>query len=273
MKHTVFTTVTPLPSTVTRETVLETLHNHSEMIELNPLVIKHEQCKPPKEAQPDEFHATWYEVTDSISYIPGLVTGKLSFKVCFHDLPFGLQTHVYAPTGLDIKDKWSVGGNMPGEPRETLELGLNAPREGLYLREDVDMRCNVFATGFVKKTLKKAHGVLVDRLVVKADLADDRAQRASYAQQAQSQQYNGSIRSRDSVSSGHAPSALSPRSLQQKFASPQPSPGFPPDSARQSGVSFAGPGQLPIPEDAAELPARETAPPAEMGGGEGAGMK
>jgi len=60
---------------------------------------------------------------------------------------------------------------MPGEPRETVELGLsNAPREGLYVREDVDMRCNIVMTGFVKKTLKRAHLVLVDRLVMKADL-------------------------------------------------------------------------------------------------------
>lgn len=32
-KRTVFTTITPLPTGITRETVLETLHNHFEMIE------------------------------------------------------------------------------------------------------------------------------------------------------------------------------------------------------------------------------------------------
>ncbi|KAG9615370.1 hypothetical protein KCU77_g16136, partial [Aureobasidium melanogenum] len=39
------------------------------------------------------------------------------------------------------------------------------------------MNCNVFLTNFVKKTLNKAHQVLVDRLVVKADLADDKKYR------------------------------------------------------------------------------------------------
>lgn len=32
-KRTVFTTITPLPAGITRETVIETLHNHFEMIE------------------------------------------------------------------------------------------------------------------------------------------------------------------------------------------------------------------------------------------------
>jgi hypothetical protein len=181
-KRSIYTVVTPLPPTVSRETAIEMLHSHSEMIELNPLVINHVKCKPPANAPPDEFHCTWYELTDRITYLPG-IKGQVSYKACFHDLPRGLQTHVYAPAGLEIKEKWSIGGNEPGEEREVIELGLGnlgVPREGLYLREDIDMSCNVFLTGFVKKTLNKAHGVLVDRLVVKADLADDKKAREGY---------------------------------------------------------------------------------------------
>jgi len=181
-KRSIYTVVTPLPPTVSRETAVEMLHSHSEMIELNPLVINHTKTKPPPNAPPDEFHCTWYELTDRITYLPG-IKGQVSYKACFHDLPRGLQTHVYAPAGLEIKEKWSIGGNEPGEEREVIELGLGnlgVPREGLYLREDVDMSCNVFLTGFVKKTLNKAHGVLVDRLVVKADLADDKKQREGF---------------------------------------------------------------------------------------------
>ncbi|KAL1846832.1 hypothetical protein Plec18170_008974 [Paecilomyces lecythidis] len=203
-KRSVFTTVTPLPPYITRDTVVETLHNHSEMIELNPLVIKHGRCKPPPVATADEFHCIWYELTDRISYLPGgMVTGKVSYKACFYDLPRGLQTHVYAPAGLDIKEKWSVCGNMPGEPREPVELGLaNAPREGLYLREDVDMRCNIVMTNFVKRTLKKAHQVLVDRLVVKADIIKERAGRTSLTHGESSPQIT--LGSRGSMYSGYS---------------------------------------------------------------------
>jgi hypothetical protein len=181
IKQTVFTTITPLPPYISRETVVETLHNHKEMIELNPLVINFAKCKPPGFAPADEYHSIWYELTDRISYLPGgILKGNVSYKGCFHDLPRGLQTHVYAPTGLDIRDKWTVCGNMPGEPRETVELGLpDAPREGLYLREDIQMRCQIWATSFVKKTLKKAHATLVDRLVMKADLLKERAEKNS----------------------------------------------------------------------------------------------
>ena len=179
------TTITPLPPGLSRTLVIEFLHHHASMIELNPLVIHHEACKPPKDAPADEFHSIWHELTDRIQYIPGMGTfasGQVTYKACFHDLPYGLQTHIYAPMGLDIKNKWTVRGNEPGEPREARELGIDAPREGLYLREDVDMRCNRMMTGFVKKNLKNAHKVLVDRLMEKAKLAEDVAYSLSRGQ-------------------------------------------------------------------------------------------
>jgi hypothetical protein len=202
-KRTVFTTVTPLPSYIIRETVIETLHNHSEMIKLNPLVIRHERCEPAPVATADEFHCIWYELTDRISYLPGgVMTGKVTYKACFYDLPRALQTHVYAPAGLDIKEKWSICGNMSGEPREPVELGLvNAPREGLYLREDVDMRCNILMTDFVKRTLKRAHQVLIDRLVMKADLLKEKAAQASVRHSLTSQR---NLYTRDSNHSGYS---------------------------------------------------------------------
>lgn len=110
---------------------------------------------------------------DKVSYLPGgLASGSVSYHACFHDLPDGLQTHVYAPLGLDIRAKWSVGGNMPGEPKQPAELGLGIPREGLYIREDVKMKCNIMMLSFVKKTFKESHSKLVDRLVEKAHIIE-----------------------------------------------------------------------------------------------------
>ncbi|KAF1354711.1 hypothetical protein BDV97DRAFT_88646 [Delphinella strobiligena] len=186
-KRSLYTIVTPLPPTISRATAVDILHDHGGMIELNPLVIKYEKCKPPPNAPPDEFHCTWYELTDKITYLPG-IKGQVNYKACFHDLPRSLQTHVYAPAGLEIKEKWSIGGNEAHEEREVIEIGmagLGVPRSGLYLREDVDMRCNIFLTNFVKKTLKRAHQVLVDRMVVKVDLADDRKVREAYVRGSQ----------------------------------------------------------------------------------------
>ncbi|EDN05848.1 predicted protein [Histoplasma mississippiense (nom. inval.)] len=107
-KRIVFTTVTPLPSYMPRDLVINTLHAHSEMIELNPLVIKHKRCKAPPNAPPDEFHCIWYELTDNIHYLPGrIIRSNVTYKACFHDLQRGLQTHIYAPTNLDIRNRWT----------------------------------------------------------------------------------------------------------------------------------------------------------------------
>ncbi|KAL0944406.1 uncharacterized protein CTRU02_202293 [Colletotrichum truncatum] len=164
-KRTTFTTISPLPAGISREAVLDFLHNHLEMIDLNPLIKERHIIKPPAHAPPEEHSCVWYSLTDEISYLPGgLATSDVSYTCAFHDLPTGLQTHCYAPMGLEIRDKWTVAGSLPGEPIEPVELGIGAPLTGLYLREDVDMRCNVFTTSFVKKTLKKSHGQLVERI-------------------------------------------------------------------------------------------------------------
>ncbi|KAI0508779.1 hypothetical protein F5B22DRAFT_638490 [Xylaria bambusicola] len=168
-KRTTFTTISPLPSGITREVVIDFLHNHQEMIDLNPLIIERHPIPPPPHAPEEEERCVWWSLTDKISYLPGgLVTGEIAYTAAFNDLPNGIQTHCYAPLGTDIRERWSLGGTLPGEPLEPVEIGLGAPRQGLYLREDVELRCNFVMAGFVKKTLKKAHGALVDRLCQKA---------------------------------------------------------------------------------------------------------
>lgn len=183
-KRTIFTSITPLPGGVSRETVLDTLYNHVEMIDLNPLVEERHPIKAPPHASPEEFHCSWYSLTDKIQYLPGgLMSGKVTYNACFHNLSNGIQTHVFAPMGLNIKEKWTVGGTLPGEAKEAVELGVGIPRDGLYLREDVDMKCNMFLTSFVKKNLKNAHAALVGRMVEKAHLTEMQKHNTSLAEQ------------------------------------------------------------------------------------------
>lgn len=181
-KRTVFTNITPLPTNVTREVAIAMLHNHDEMIELNPMVIEHHPIKTPRDAPADEFlDCVWQELTDKVNYLPGgLVKGKVSYKACFHDLPTGLQTHIYAPTGLDIREKWSIRGTLPGEPREPREMGSAAPSSGLYLQEECEMRCNRFLSGFVRKNLDEAHKVLVERILKKASMIEQHRSASSH---------------------------------------------------------------------------------------------
>lgn len=174
-KKTTYTNITPIPSFIPRQLAIDILHSHGEVIGLNPLVTGFEPVKAPRDAPSDEFYATWYEIAQRIQYIPGigkLGSGAIKFKGCFHDMPWGLQTHIYAPAGVDMRNKWQICGNQPGEPVETRELGLGAPPEGLYLREDIEIKCNMTMAGFVKKENKAASKVFVERLIKKAELLD-----------------------------------------------------------------------------------------------------
>lgn len=165
-KRSLFTNITPIPKGVTRDAAIGWLHDHEQMIRLNPLVLRLERSTPPPHAPADEHDCAWYEITDQINYIPGgLAKGEVTYKACFNDLPDGIQTHVYAPAGLELRERWSVGGSEPGEKRkEPRELGLDVPREGLYIKEDVDMRCSFFLTAFVKKNLSKSHRAVLEKV-------------------------------------------------------------------------------------------------------------
>ncbi|KAJ6782854.1 hypothetical protein PWT90_11003 [Aphanocladium album] len=168
-KKSSFTTVTPLPAGMTRAAAVAFLQDHQAMIDLNPLVTDRQRIPPPAHAQPDELPCAWYQVTDRISYLPGgLASGSVRYSCAFLDLAgVGLQTHCYAPMGVDLRTRWSVGGSAPGEERERPELGVDVPATGLYLREDTELRCSLVMAGFVRKTLKDSHKRLVARLAAR----------------------------------------------------------------------------------------------------------
>ncbi|KAK7942558.1 Nacht and wd40 domain protein, partial [Apiospora aurea] len=160
------------------------LHHHhanTRVIELNPLVTGFKPIKAPRDAPSDEFYSTWYEITERIQYIPGLGrlgSGSISFNGCFHDMPWGLQSHIYvgSPANVDLRNKYRIAGNQPGvEPPEPQEMGLaslGAPKDGLYLHEDIEIRCNFAMVGFVKTQLKAASKEMVNRFIKKAELLD-----------------------------------------------------------------------------------------------------
>ncbi|KGO63958.1 hypothetical protein PITC_013260 [Penicillium italicum] len=172
----VYVNITPIPASVPRQLALDILHSHSEIITLNPLVLSHYPVSAPRDAVADEYYSTWYKITERVQYIPGLGkigSGKISFKGCFHNVAWGLETHIYAPMGIDLKSKWRIASNQgdeAAEPRDGRADG--ASQTGLYLREDIEIECNRTLISFVKSQMKAASKVLVDRLIKKAELLD-----------------------------------------------------------------------------------------------------
>ena len=172
-KQVVYTQITPLPSNVPRQLALDLLHSHKEVIEMNPLVIGVKPVEAPRTAAAEEYFSNWYEITEIITWGFGLKK-KISFKGCFHDQPWGMQSHVFAPMGTEMRNSYRIAGNQPGEPREPKELGVDTPLDGLYLREDININCSVPLTaGFVKKEMKEASKVMIDRMRRKAELLDE----------------------------------------------------------------------------------------------------
>ncbi|KAI0967582.1 hypothetical protein F4678DRAFT_237426 [Xylaria arbuscula] len=178
-KKEVYTIITPIPGFIPRQLAIDILHSHGEVITLNPLVLRHKQIKAPRDAATDEYFSTWYEITERVQFVPGMGkfgSGKISFNACFHDLPWGLQTHVYAPLNIDMRNKYRISGNQPGvEPPEPPEIGLaelGVPKDGLYLREDIEIRCNIAMVSTVKAQMKTASKEMVERIIKKAELLD-----------------------------------------------------------------------------------------------------
>ena len=69
-KTSVFTTITPLPAGITRQSVIDLYHAHTDIIELNPLVIDRFKCKAPSYAPAEEYYATWYTIKGVQSLLP-----------------------------------------------------------------------------------------------------------------------------------------------------------------------------------------------------------
>ncbi|KAK5694401.1 hypothetical protein LTR17_024851 [Elasticomyces elasticus] len=122
-KRTVNTKITALPSIIPRQLALDMLHSHEGVVKLNPLVTGVKGIEAPRDARSDEFISKWYEISDIITWGLGL-RKKISIKGCFHSQPWGLQTHVYAPMGVDWRDRYRIGGNQESSASFVFGWGL-----------------------------------------------------------------------------------------------------------------------------------------------------
>ncbi|KAG5926355.1 hypothetical protein E4U42_003389 [Claviceps africana] len=173
------TFITPIPSFIPRQLALDILHSHSEVITLNPLVLDHKPIPAPRDAPSDEFYSTWYEMTDKIQVVPGVGSmgaSKLTLTGCFQNMPWGVQMHIYAPLKVDFRCRYEVAGNEAGiEPAEQRDMeleSLGVPEDGLYLRVDIEVKCNVAMAGFVRSQIEASSRKMVERIMKKAELLD-----------------------------------------------------------------------------------------------------
>ncbi|KAL4973090.1 hypothetical protein BDW66DRAFT_143005 [Aspergillus desertorum] len=201
-KKEVYTTTTPIPPSVPRQLAIDILHSHSEIITLSPLVLSHHPVKAPQDAPAEEYYLTWYEITERVQYVPGIGkmgSGKISFKGCFRDEAWGLVTHVYAPLGIDLRNRYRI---VDGADDPVLRLGSGVDwspsgeaGKGLYLCVDTELECNITLMPLVKGQQKAASKALIDRLVKKAELLDAGVLQASMTEDGKLRTWNPADRS------------------------------------------------------------------------------
>jgi hypothetical protein len=102
-----------------------------------------------------------------------------------------------------------------------VELGIGAPSQGLYLREDVELRCNVVLASFVKKTVKKCHTTLIERVKAQSELAAAAGYRAAVVGDALAEQRMLGYLSLESDSRYSSSSSPPPPAYQAQLAYPK----------------------------------------------------
>ncbi|KAL4998473.1 hypothetical protein BDV10DRAFT_167115 [Aspergillus recurvatus] len=201
-KKEAYTTTTPIPPSVPRQLATDILHSHSEIITISPLVLSHHPVKAPQDAPADEYYLTWYEITERVQYVPGMGkmgSRKISFKGCFRDEAWGLATHVYAPLGIDLRNRYRI---VDGTDEAVLGSGARVDRsppgeagKGLYLCVDTELECNITLMPLVKGQQKAASNALIDRFVKKAELLDAGVLQASTTEDGKLRTWNPADRS------------------------------------------------------------------------------
>jgi len=165
MRMTKYTIINPLSAGILCQLTVDMLHLHDEIIELNPLVLKHHFVKALNNIFSDEYFLTWHEITKHLQYI-----SKMTFKKVFHNMPWGLQTHIYALTEINLKNKYQIKGSQLNKPWMLWELSNKNSINELYLQENVKIMCNFIITSYVKKNVQKASAMLIAQMLKKAKL-------------------------------------------------------------------------------------------------------
>ena len=147
-------TTSPLNQSISFAEILSALHNHSQMITLNPLVISH---VPAPTDNSETSVSTTYSITERISYLPfHLWDSEFTFTASFENTSSGLDTVTHAPAGVDLDSRWKV-----------LSVGALLGRndhKGCWLEETVKVTCSILLMPYVKSSMKGSHAELRRRL-------------------------------------------------------------------------------------------------------------
>jgi hypothetical protein len=180
----------PIPRSLSPETVIAALHNHETVLTLQALTCGHklapstapETLKDTYWYPPDQYPVSTYHVTEAITLLPFLgERGKkyITFPSCIQDTRQGIKTRADAAAGIIVRAEFrvvengDVGSEVEGE-------GMGVGDAQWVLVEDVEVSCAWWLMPFVRGKMEQAHrGIcqLVVEMVVQMTEGDDSGER------------------------------------------------------------------------------------------------
>ena len=148
--HTLVTT--PIPPDVDAKAIIDTLHDHSFLITMQPIVTRYDI----KDRDPVTGQIT-YDVWENISILPfGLWKYEIQFTAAFTDKKDGTVSWIEAPMGFTSEANYTV---KPGEQ-------WDGEGGGWVLEESIETTCPILFKWFVESTMvdvrQKMHQQIFD---------------------------------------------------------------------------------------------------------------
>jgi len=172
-----FTVVVPIPNSIPPDAVVKTLHAHSPLLAIQPLMHSWYQIPydtlPEKVRDDSEHFATRirnadvvaYEIVETIALIPGVgswATKDIKFPGRFQNLPNGVKTSANAPGGVVVKGQYRVEFR---DGSEDDDIPYESGESGWYLVEDTSVECSALMMPLVAWNLDSSHKGMLEKLL------------------------------------------------------------------------------------------------------------
>jgi hypothetical protein len=169
-----------IPSHIEPSVVIAALHDHNTCLTLQALTTGHKKLpntaietrKDPYWFPPDLHPITTYEVTECVTFMPGVGDwGKryLTFPSCFQNTNTGLKTHADAPAGVVVRAEFRVVQGGAGDGEVDGE-GQGVGYADWVLVEDVEVTCSWWMMPFVRRNMEGAHRDICNKVIEKVEM-------------------------------------------------------------------------------------------------------
>ncbi|RDW60536.1 hypothetical protein BP6252_11919 [Coleophoma cylindrospora] len=165
----------PIPSTLTPTDIIAALHNHTNLVTLQPLVVSYDEVTSTHEYEPDPYFdpssspIRAYEIVESVIVIPGVGNwGRYPVKVIcqFQNTEDGVKSRAVASAGVVLRATYHVHRSPSSSDDNEIRGYLDNASEWT-LTEEATVECSNWLMPFVKQSMEGAHKDICQHLLNK----------------------------------------------------------------------------------------------------------